>query len=194
MRRRWLTLLGAGVVAVSAAAVSSCEQGTTPGRDAPTAPSRLVSSTRELELIRERLELPDVLTLTHLIGAEGGTVRIAGHTLEVPRGAVASPTLFTLTVVASGHVEVEATALSSGLLGRIVNVGERGFQQPVKLHLTYARAINVPEDESRLTIVKKVGSYRNAANFIVIPSTVDAQRQLVTAELHGFSGYMMAAD
>jgi hypothetical protein len=195
MRRRWLTLFSAAVIAISAAAVSSCEQGTAPRLDAPPASAASLSAASTPVLVRERTTLPDVLSLTHLIGVNGGTVQLAGHALELPAGALLQPTLVTLRIVPSGYIEMEATAVTSGLLGRVINIGARGFEKPVKLHLTYVRAVDLAsQDEARLTILKKVGGYDNVANFIRIESTVDTQRRIVTAELDNFSGYMMAVD
>jgi hypothetical protein len=145
-----------------------------------------------VELVRERLpEGLDVLGVTSLVGSEGGIVRFGGHTLELPPGALRQPTLVTLRMVPEGHVEIEATALASGMFGRIVNVGERGLAEPARLHLSYARAVRPPDDPARFVIMRRLG---RDGPYEPVPSDVDPIRRVVTAELHRLAGYVLAVD
>ena len=49
-------------------------------------------------------------TVALLLGSDGGILALLGHILEVPAGAVSEPTLFSMTVLQNGYVEVELTA------------------------------------------------------------------------------------
>lgn len=124
--------------------------------------------------------------VSRLIGASGGTLNLAGHTLTVPEGAVSVPTVFVLTIPPSGRVEVELQALVSTLSG-LVDVGEEGFDRPVTLSLTYAWASNVT-DPSTLKILH----LREDGSAEPLPTTVDPTGKTVTARLHHFSRYCMA--
>jgi len=125
-----------------------------------------------------------------LIGVEGGQITLLGHTLTVPAGAVSQPSIFTLTVLPTGYVEVNLTATLTSVLGLVLNLGEQGFLKPVPVTLSYARATNVT-DPSELTIVHAKGllGYRYLEP---VPSTVDTVTETVTAELEHFSRYLLA--
>lgn len=125
-----------------------------------------------------------------LIGVDGGQISLLGHTLTVPPGAVSRPTIFTLTVLPTGYVEVNLTATLTSVLGLVLNVGEQGFLKPVPVTLSYARATNV-SNPSRLTVVHAGGllGYRSLEP---VPSTVDTAKKTVTADLEHFSRYLLA--
>lgn len=129
------------------------------------------------------------LSLSQIIGLQGGSVSLAGHTITVPFGAVTEPTLFTLELANNGYVEVELSAVVTDLLGRVIDVGSSGFEKPVTLSLTYARATNVT-DPSRLKIVRLKSNGRHE----VLPSTVQTGPLTVTATLDHFSRYAMLSD
>src|SRR5688572_2991301 len=67
--------------------------------------------------------LSQPLKLTQVIGINGGTISVLGHTVIVPRGAVAQPTLFAVNVLPTGYVEVHLTATLTDLLRGILNIG-----------------------------------------------------------------------
>lgn len=159
--------------------------------NADSTTSRSALPEDRVELVRERLpDGLDVMSVTQLVGEEGGIVRFGGHSLELERGAVQRPTLVTLRMVANGHIEVEATALASGMFGRIVNVGERGFDAPVRLNLSYARA-TWQEEPERFVIVRRLG---RDGPFEHVRGSVDPSRRIVTAELQRLAGYALAMD
>ena len=128
------------------------------------------------------------LSLSQVIGIDGGSVSLAGHRITVPAGAVSVPTIFTLTLANNGYVEVELTAVVSTLLG-VVDVGEDGFNKPVSLALTYARGTNVT-DPARLKIIRLKSNGKHE----ILPSTVQSGPLTVTAELDHFSRYAMVSD
>ena len=130
-----------------------------------------------------------VLDLTKIIGIKGGEITVLSHTLAVPRGAVLEPTAFRMRVAPTVRVEVELTAVIEKA-GSVIDVGSDGFEKPVSLSLSYARATNV-KDPSRLKIVllNDDGSIKE-----VLPSTVDTKKKTVTAKLPHFSRYAMACD
>jgi hypothetical protein len=131
-------------------------------------------------------------TLAKLLGSEGGLLSLLGHVLNVPEGAVSQPTLFSMTAIQSGHIEVELTATPQSLLRRLLfwrSVPEVHFNVPVELSLSYARATNVT-DPSRLRIMRINPDGRHE----ILPSVVDPVTKTVTAELDHFSRYCMIAN
>jgi hypothetical protein len=134
---------------------------------------------------------PDIpsLSVSSVIGLLGGEVHLAGHVISVPRGAVSLPTVFTLTIATNGYVEVNITALTTNLLGSVINIGEVGFRKPVTLSLTYARATNVT-DPTRLKLMRLKADGKHE----ILPSRVRDEGLMVTAELDHFSRYCMIAN
>ena len=128
------------------------------------------------------------LSLSQVIGINGGSVSLAGHTITVPAGAVSVPTIFTITLANNGYIEVDLTAVVNTLLGT-VDVGSDGFDTPVTLALTYARATNV-SDPSRLKIIRLNPNGKHE----ILPSTVQTGPLTVKAELDHFSRYAMVSD
>jgi hypothetical protein len=131
-------------------------------------------------------------TIAKLLGTDGGLLSILGHILNVPAGAVSEPTLFSMTVLQNGYVEVELTATPQSLLRRLLfwrAPPEVQFAVPVDLSLSYARATNVT-DPSRLKIMRVNPDGRHE----ILPSTVDTVKKTVTAKLDHFSRYCMIAN
>lgn len=199
MSHRWLKY-SAVLSLLAALLFISCEQmsGPTDVVDAPAVPQMdLLSgedsddgeSEEDLTLIEDQIpEDIDDLDVSKLIGPDGGQITLAGHTLTVPEGAVDQVTLFTMTVVTSGYVEVDLTA-ETELLG--IEVSE--FEKPLTLSLTYARSPNVPEDLSRLGIyVMKGDSHKDGHE--PLESTVDAEEKVVIAQTDHFTGFCLAAN
>ena len=146
---------------------------------------------RSYELIREPILTldPSALQVSQLIGVNGGTITLLGHRMVVPSGAVDLPTLFTLSVLNNGYVHVDVSALAPGMSG-LIDVGEQGFNRPVRLDLTYSRATNV-KNERRLVILRMNPNGMGAMHE-ALPSSVDRTRDKVTVFLEHFSGYCMA--
>src|SRR5688500_15370666 len=128
-------------------------------------------------------------TVTRLIGADGGTLRLLDHRLVVPSGAVDQPTTFELGVLLNGYTQVELTATAPGASGRI-DVGAEGFNRAVRLDMTYERASNV-RDPRKLVILRLNPAGLDALHEVV-PATVDQSNERVTTWLEHFSGYIMA--
>jgi hypothetical protein len=174
---------------------SSCDLGRAPVSDVsdvPTAPttaaySQSLSSYTRIEG-RIPTDIPD-LQVSKLIGIEGGSVNLAGHTIKVPAGAVEQPTLFTLTLATNGYVEVDLSATVTDLLGNTIDTGSKGFKKPVTLSLTYAWASNV-SDPSRLLILRMLGNGKVEA----LNSTVQPTGKTVTVQLDHFSKYCVASN
>ena len=129
------------------------------------------------------------LSISSVIGLLGGEVHLAGHVIRVPAGAVTLPTVFTLTVATNGYVEVDVKALTTDLLGRTLNIGEKGFKKPVTLTLTYARATNVT-DPARLKLMRLNSDGKHE----ILPSKVSDTGKVVSAQLDHFSRYCLIAD
>jgi hypothetical protein len=105
---------------------------------------------------------------------------------------VSEPTIFSMTVIQNGYVEVELTATPKSLLNSLFfwrKVEEVQFNVPVELSLSYAKATNVA-DPSRLRIMRVNPDGRHE----ILPSVVDTVNMTVTAELDHFSRYCMIAN
>lgn len=169
-------------------ALASCSD-TTPSAPETSIAPQAGYTTGDVRLIEERspFDLPGT-SLSAIIGMTGGVLKLGGHTVIVPPGAVKVPTLFTISLPLDRYVNVDLLATVQTLLG-ILNVGERGFGAPVFVGLTYSRATNV-SDPSDLYIayVPKSGTYER------MPSVVDQTNKVVWTKLDHFSKYCMASD
>lgn len=196
MRRYWKNLLF--VPLIVAGVLAGCETTDSASITAPSEqPAEILGllgggTSSGYTLLRDPLlpGLVNSISTSALIDLNGGSITLLGHTLTVPAGAVSKPTLFTLTVLPTGYVEVNLTATLSSVLGLVLNVGEDGFDKPVPVTLSYARATNV-KDPSKLTIVHLKGllGYRQIE---AVPSRVDTAGKTVTADLEHFSRYSIA--
>lgn len=137
-------------------------------------------------LLRALLTQP--LQLNQVIGVNGGTISVLGHSIIVPAGAVKQPTLFAINVLPTGYVEVHLTASLTDLLRGILNIGARGFPEPVTVKLSYARSTNI-KDPSKLIVLREKGPDGRPQP---MPSTVDTANKTVSAELDHFSRYFIA--
>lgn len=151
---------------------------------------------RTYTLVREPLltsligTVDQLLTsVTQLVGLDGGILRLLGHRLVVPAGAVDQPTSFTMSALLSGNVQVDLSATAPGRSGQ-VDVGAEGFNRPVRLDLTYERATNV-RDPRKLVILRLNPAGLDALHE-ALPTTVDPNNERATTWLEHFSGYIMA--
>ena len=128
-------------------------------------------------------------TVTGLLGVNGGTLNNLGHRLVVPANAVEQPTTFSLGVLLNGQTRVDLSAYAPGTSGQ-VNVGEAGFDRPVRLDMSYRRATNI-KDERKL-VVLRLNPAGLGALHEVLPTTVDRTNDRATVWLEHFSGYAMA--
>lgn len=118
-----------------------------------------------------------------VIGLDGGILTLQQHALVVPAGAVLVPTGFKMELIPNDHVMVD---LGAYVLGQ--DVGEKGFEKPVTLTLSYANA-NV-KDPSKLYILR----YNENGQHEKLPSVVDPVKKTVSAQLDHFSKYCMATN
>lgn len=138
------------------------------------------------KVITESVIPPIDTKASALIGLNGGSVTLMGHTLVVPAGAVSVPTLFTMVALPTPEIDVDLSATVTGLLGGVVDVGIFGFKKPVTLSLTYSRANNVA-NASKLFI----GYFPGDGTIEPIKSSVDTSKKTVSAKLDHFSKYGM---
>lgn len=195
---RWFRKSWIALPFLAVALISGCESGGSRSLPSPTEPQELLGSllggdkVKGYTLVRAPLlaSAGDLLSVNGLIGGEGGQLTLLGHTLTVPVGAVTEPTLFVMTVLPTGYVEVSLEASISTLLRGLLDIGGRGFLKPVPVSLSYAGATNVA-DPSRLTILR-VTSLLGYGKYEVMPSRVDRAARTVTTELDHFSRYVIA--
>jgi hypothetical protein len=179
---RWLAV-------VAALLVTSCDRMPTEPEIQPESP-RVNSAAGVLTPVRSK-HLPIDLarrTISSTIGSAGGALRLYGHSLVVPAGAVDHPTIFTMTLLRSGFIEVELTALSLPPSGPPVELTT--FNTSLFLTLSYYRSPDVPS--------------KNPANFVIahvdgsalqpVPNRVFSDHNRVKGRLTHFSRYMMASN
>jgi len=123
-----------------------------------------------------------------IFGLLGGVLQVTDERIVVPAGAVLEATLFTMSTVSGPVVDVDLHAFGGDLLNRLLSPVEL-FKKPVTLELSYANATNVT-DPSRLVIVRLLDDGR----YEVLPTKVDKERKVVSAELEHFSKYAMASN
>lgn len=209
MSRRW-PLRSALVALFAATLVISCDSATGPEPTITSESSDLLGIGRILRPIikpppppaeeEEREDDERALTfivesgpghpqvVTGLFGVLGGLLNVDGHGLAVPRGAVLRLTLFSMETVAGPVIDVDLNAFENNLVNRVLaRVGL--FNRPVTVELSYAEATNVT-DPSRLVIVR----VHDDGTLEVLPTRVDRNRRVVTAELDHFSKYAMASN
>ena len=190
-RRSWIAL-----PLLAFALIAGCDPGNSRSLQSPTEPQELLGGllggnrVSGYTLVKAPLLSLGDLSLSNLIGINGGEISLLGHTLVVPVGAVTKPTLFLMTVLPTGYVEVDLTASVTGLLGSLLDVGSKGFLKPVPVTLSYAAGTNVT-DPSRLTILR-VTSLLGYKRYAVMPTVIDYEAKTVTAELDHFSRYVIA--
>ena len=191
---------------VTALAVASCDHGSRGEPEQLTGPEESLFFSRdrvvrardadgdveEYTLVRESgLGSLTELRVSELIGIEGGQLTLLGHTLTVPAGAVTEPTIFSLTALPTGYVQVDLLAVRLEF-GQLLNVGASGFDRPVRVELTYERATNVGADDEDDLVILRLDPEGLWAVHEVMPSEVDRQERTVSTWLDHFSGYCMA--
>ncbi|HUP88777.1 MAG TPA: hypothetical protein VM100_05495 [Longimicrobiales bacterium] len=171
---------------------ASCSETGNKAPESPLAPPVLHSQNSNTNYTPIRDPLPLTLNLkdllsTQLIGISGGSISLLGHSITVPKGAVTTPTIFTITVLPTGYTEVSLLALVPNLLSTL-NIGEQGFKKPVTLTMTWARS-PVPIDPSRVVIL-----WNHDGTVDPMPTTVNATKKTASAQLPHFSKYCMATN
>ena len=81
-------------------------------------------------------------TTTTLVSPLGGLVSIGGTTISIPAGALALPTLITVTVPASNYMEVDIS---------VPGLEHFEFDLPVTVTVSYARCNRADIDQSPLS-------------------------------------------
>jgi hypothetical protein len=132
-------------------------------------------------------------TATARLGYWGGRVTVDGHQLIVPQGAVNTWTTFEVTPWTNGYVGVKLSATQVMADGRIVRVGEPGFERfhvDVVLTLSYGQSrgeIGDREDDLRIV---RLGTSKGGIEWK--DSHVDKRGRKVNASLQDFSDYGLA--
>lgn len=137
LRRPTSLLLAASLVLAAACA----ESPTSPLATQPTVPgARFSTSTASPSL----LVCPSrhTQTATRVVGPEGGELVIAGSRIQIPAGAVAQPTTFTITAPAGRYMQLDISAQG---------YDHFFFQKPATVTINYARCGNVGDIASALS-------------------------------------------
>lgn len=184
--RRQFTAVGALALTLVA---WGCETGTEPPRSAALqagGPAAGVLGTELSFANRAVAQLTDEVVRQKIDPEVGGELTLLGHTLTVPAGAIDRPTMFVMSVLAGTTIQVELIAYDPDLYN---DVGGKGFNVPVQLALSYAGA-GADFDPATATIVH----IETDGSRVVVPSTVDAENQVVRAELKHFSRYGLCSN
>jgi hypothetical protein len=169
---RFVRLLA--VVLLLASGLSSCST-----IDSPTAPSAAATTAQlRLPLLTGLLacEPQPYARQVQVIGPAGGTLRVGGHTLVIPVGALSR----TVTITAEAPSDLVASV-------RFQPEGLR-FLRPATLTLDYSRC-----PAARLQLLKRVAyTTDQLAILSFLLSRDDLLRMRVSADLEHFSRYAVA--
>lgn len=78
-----------------------------------------------------------------VVGVAGGTVQLGATAIRLPGGALAAPTLITLTIPASAYMEIEVQAEDFATFV---------FQQPVSITIDYSRCADAAIEGNALAV------------------------------------------
>ena len=122
---------------------------------------------------------PTVGVVTAVIGENGGALSIGKHLLVVPAGAVSAPTTFVMNKL-PGSIKVDLTATQ--ILPN--DIGARGFDKPVRLHLSYENTSNVSTGADLFIAWRRLDGTVERQS-----SSVDSSGKVVSTNLNHFSIY-----
>lgn len=121
-----------------------------------------------------------------VIGESGGVLRVSGHRLTIPGGAVKQATTFTIRALQDGRVGVKmiATAVGSTVEN---DIGSKGFWKPLELRMDYTQVTESGLDSNKYLVGydKKDGSYEAQKSW------VDGQNRWLFGEVKHFSEYVI---
>ena len=120
--------------------------------------------------------------VTGTIGSGGGKLVLGKHELWVPRDAVSSATVFTMSKVGE---ELRFSLTATQLLTN--DVGHRGFAQPVKLVINYKDAVNVTDASLLKVFWAKLDGTLEAQT-----TEIDVHGYRAIGHLNHFSDYLLA--
>jgi hypothetical protein len=180
--RKHTTWIRRAVLVLAAAGLAACADSADPaGRLLqPEAPALAKGGHKALQKVAG--DAGD-FTVSALINRQGGTLSYGGYTLVVPQNSVRHPTVFTLHALATGYLEVELTATSTGSK-EPNDQGRQGFSVPVRLTIP----VGTPEEGVEYV----VAWVRPDGVLEAMPSTLDGSS--VTGRLTHFSQYTAATD
>jgi hypothetical protein len=121
-------------------AVAACSDGTAPALQAPADAS---AATYGYTLIECPVNEDAYATAT--LGARGGSLRLEGHELSLPLGAVLAPTKFELRAPASNYMEIRI---------RANDAAGYAFRTPATITIDYSRCTRSNIDKNPLTVWK----------------------------------------
>lgn len=179
---------GALTAALLIAMVTGCsDTGTSPtgvgSSELETATSLLAPGTPAEAAADRFLHCPVSTTRSteRTIGLLGGTIRLDGHSIRIPAGAVLLPTRFMLTVPASKYVEVEIHA-----------EGHEHFQflLPASVTMSYDRCGDMDIDHDDLHVWYISGLTGLLLEFM--GGTADPEDRHVTFSTDHLSGFIIA--
>lgn len=143
-------------------------------------------------VLQRRVPLPANVTAAKIIGSAGGTLSLpaAGLTITVPAGAVAYPTVFSVTALAGRPVAYE--------------FGPHGTKFAKQLTMTQDLSVSFSDPRLVSYMHFKAGYFSSSTNLIdnllraivseLLPATADADDMVVRFDVSHFSGYLVAID
>lgn len=191
---RTLTIFAAGVLLL----LAGCRDSTAPARVTPDGGQpqaelgAALTAADTVVVLQRREPLVSNITVTKVIGSEGGTISVAGTglTMNVPAGAVVGPTRFSVTALAGRAVAYEFGPHGSAFTKQVV------MTQDLRGTLFNPGAF----DHLRL----RAGYFASRGNLIdrwlravvseLLPASTDTRRMVVRFQVSHFSGYLVAID
>lgn len=143
-------------------------------------------------VLQRAIPLPSNISATKIIGSSGGTLSLpaAGLTVSVPAGAVAYPTVFTVTALAGRPIAYE--------------FGPHGAKFAKPLTLKQDLRVTGLSEQFLSYLHLKGGYFSSSGNLInnllraivseLLPATTDVDEMEVRFDVSHFSGYLVAVD
>lgn len=168
--------LSAVAVVLLALAGSACDRPTGPAYAEVAAPRAGVFDGGYRLVTRRSFQ--SSVTVMAVLGSGGGTLSVNGNTLQVPAGALAQATTFTMSTVSGMTVGVSLSAKETRTGAAVT-----AFDTPLRLSLSYANAkVTNPNN-------LKIAWLVNGQIVAVQASAVDKAHKLVSSSLYHFSDW-----
>jgi hypothetical protein len=150
------------------------------------------TASQSYTVVRETPTTGETQSVSAVIDRRGGELKLGGHLLSVPRAAVDRPTLFRMELAGRRNpdgtrslvIELKATRVENGVE---VDVGDRGFAEPLNLKLSYERAVDVRDAEALRVLYLADGTEDGRLHDV--GGRVNVRNRFIQAKITHFSKY-----
>jgi hypothetical protein len=167
--------------------IGACEQMDISGVTETAAPTAAFHSQQTKLLTRAWSSMPATVVSDWITAGKTARLKLGKYELWVPKGAVANPTIFRMTVLGGPLIGVSLEAFD--------NNGNRvtRFQVPLKLTLPYDEARFVVDNESSL-LLANIASETDYSILEIVDPNVDNNAFTVTGSITHFSIWTLAIE